>query len=215
MKVRIERLWEQAKCWAAGGRSRDTASDRSDTPDAAAVLNTLGWTIGADDVGDRVASVGLGDRRVRLIYGYRSFPDHCVFEASLSTSTDAFSKACRAIREDCEQYTPLLVADRAIVVRVAHRDDRHVGQAAEDAISWARGKDLDGALSRLIQMPTTSPGARPIWHLAALAVSGHAATLESYLSAFEAGDRLGFMPYITKGHVERALRHAVRPVDVL
>ena len=213
MKGWMERLWNRAKHWGAGGRSRAPVPDPTDLPDATPVLEALGWTVETDEVGDRMASLSLGDRRVRVIYGYRSFPGHDVFEASLSASTDPFSTGCRTIHEDENAYAPLLVADRGIAVRVAPDGDRHVRQAADDAVSWARGIDLDAALSRLVHIPTTSPGARPIWHLAALAVSGHTATLESYLSAFEAGDRLGFVPYITKGHVERALRHAVKSVD--
>lgn len=54
-------------------------------------------------------------------------------------------------------------------------------------------------------LPTDAPGARPIWHLAALALLGDVAKLKPYQASFEAGDRLGFVPYITKDYIDRAV----------
>ena len=45
----------------------------------------------------------------------------------------------------------------------------------------------------------------PMRHLAALALAGDVAKLKSYQASFEAGDRLGFVPYITKDYIDRAV----------
>ncbi|MGX7950382.1 DUF6990 domain-containing protein [Oleidesulfovibrio alaskensis] len=54
-------------------------------------------------------------------------------------------------------------------------------------------------------LPTAAPGTRPIWHLAALVLPSDAAKLKFYQASFEAGDRLGFVPYITKDYIDRAM----------
>ncbi|EEE35397.1 hypothetical protein RKLH11_4073 [Rhodobacteraceae bacterium KLH11] len=58
-------------------------------------------------------------------------------------------------------------------------------QASDEAIAWAQGQDLDMALQDYAALPTDAPGARPIWHLGALAVLGDAARLQSYQASFE------------------------------
>jgi hypothetical protein len=84
-------------------------------------------------------------------------------------------------------------------------DVRSLGEAA---ILWAVAEQAAGGLERLTQMPTTSVGAFPLRHLAALAVLGRRPQLQSYVAAFHAGDRMGFVPYITTEMVEAALSHA-------
>ena len=69
MKGWMERLWNRAKRWGAGGWSWTPEQDPTDLHDATPVLKALGWTVETDEVGDRMASLSLGDRRVRLIYG--------------------------------------------------------------------------------------------------------------------------------------------------
>lgn len=54
-------------------------------------------------------------------------------------------------------------------------------------------------------LPTDSKGARPLRHLAALAITGDIGRLAKYQRRFEQGDRLGFVPYITAEMLERAL----------
>ena len=54
-------------------------------------------------------------------------------------------------------------------------------------------------------MPTDAPGAQPLWHLGALAVLGDVKTLKAYQASFAADDRLGFVNYITKDYINRAL----------
>ena len=53
-------------------------------------------------------------------------------------------------------------------------------------------------------------GARPVWHLAALVVLGDLEKLKFYQASFEAGDRLGFVKYITKNYIDSAVASVVR-----
>lgn len=78
-------------------------------------------------------------------------------------------------------------------------------QASNEVIVWAQKQDLDRALQDHAALPTDAPGAQPIWHLAALAVLGELARLKSYQASFEARDRLGFVPYVTKDFIDRAM----------
>ncbi len=83
--------------------------------------------------------------------------------------------------------------------------EEHVRHASDEAIAWAEAQDLDKALRDYAALPTNVPGARPIWHLGALAVLGDVAKLKSYQASFEAGDRLGFVNYVTKDYIDRAV----------
>ena len=83
--------------------------------------------------------------------------------------------------------------------------EMHVRQASDEAIAWAQEQDLGKALRGHAALPTNAPGARPIWHLAALALLGGVAKLKSYQVSFEAGDRLGCVNYVTKDYIDRAV----------
>lgn len=49
------------------------------------------------------------------------------------------------------------------------------------------------------------PGAAGVWQLAALALLGRTAKLKSYQASFAAGNRIGFVNYITKDYIDRAV----------
>ena len=175
------------------------------TAEATVILKSLGWAISNDEVGDKVANFRLADRDVQIIYGIRRSIDHQDFRSTLSTSTEAFSEACRAITGDKNRYSPLVRARNGIRMQAPEILEQHVRQAADEAISWSQVQDLQEGLRELSALPTTALGARPIWHLAALSVRGDLPKISSYQAAFEAGDRLDFVPYITKDHIDRAM----------
>ncbi len=178
------------------------------TKDVTRILKSLGWSIRRDEVGDKVAQFALSDRIVDIIYGVRKAPDHQELESTLSLSTDAFSTACERIDPGYGSYAPLVCAWTGIHIRVPEVLEEHVRQASDEAITWAEQQDLDKALQEHAALPTDAPGARPIWHLAALALLGDVAKLKSYQASFETGNRLGFVNYITKGCIDRALAAA-------
>jgi hypothetical protein len=173
--------------------------------EATQILTALGWSVHIDEVGDKVAHFALSDRIVDIIYGIRKFSQNDQFEATLSASTSSFSVACMAIRGGGGSYTPLARAQKGLRVRASEILEEHVRQASEEAIAWAEAHDLDKALQDHAALPTSAPGARPVWHLAALALLGDVAKLRSYQSSFEAGDRLGFVNYVTKDYIDRAV----------
>jgi hypothetical protein len=168
-------------------------------------LQSLGWHVQTDEVGDKVAFFDLPDRVVDIIPNVRRHGDDQQFSTMKSLSTERFGAACRHIRNRGDTYTPLIRAMKNFRLIVPKILDEHVRQASEDAIAWAKDQDLDAGLQALAALPTTAPGARPVWHLGALAVLGDVARLKSYKASFEAGDRLGFVNYVTKDYIDRAV----------
>ncbi|WP_234836607.1 DUF6990 domain-containing protein [Sinorhizobium meliloti] len=176
-------------------------------------LKSLGWSIKADEVGDKRAKFSLLDRVVSIIYDLDRIRDQQKFGAMLSVSTEAFSKACSAIRGERPKFYPLITAWSGPDIRAPEILERHIRQASDEAIAWAQDQDLEQALRDHAALPTNAPGARPIWHLAALALLGEVTRLKSYQSSFEAGDRLGFVNYVTKDYINRAVSLAERATD--
>ncbi len=175
------------------------------TSEMTKVLKVLGWEAYTDDVGDKFTHFHLPDRTVQIIYGVRKFGGEQQLEAMRSLSTIAFSKACLEISGRGSSYTPLIRAWKGIRLKVPEVLEEHVRQASDEAIAWAEAQDLDKALRDHAALPTNAPGARPIWHLAALALLGDVAKLKSYQASFAAGDRLGFVNYVTKDYIDRAV----------
>lgn len=168
-------------------------------------LKSLGWSLSRDEVGDRLASYRLSDRTVDIIYGLKRLPDKQQLWVMRSTSTDAFSSACAKIDPGYGISAPLVTPWNNPDIRVPEILEEHVRQASDEAIAWAEAQDLDKALRDHAALPTNAPGARPIWHLAALALLGDVAKLKSYQASFEAGDRLHFVNYVTKDYIDRAV----------
>ena len=173
--------------------------------EATQALKALGWSIYTDEVGDKFAQYSLQDRIAQIIYFLNRIRDQQKFGASLVLTTDTFSNACLAIDPGYGKDAPIIRASKGIDIRAPEILERHVRQASDEAISWAQEQDLDKALRDHAALPTDAPGARPIWHLAALALLGDVAKLKSYQASFEAGDRLGFVPYIKKDFIDRAV----------
>ncbi len=175
------------------------------TKEVPRLLKTLGWRVYTDEVGDRVANYFMPDRIVDIIYGIRGQTGDRELVAMLSVSTEAFSHACSEICAEGARYSPLVRAWEGPARAAPVISEDHVRELSDEAISWAQEQDLDAGLRELAALPTDAPGARPVWHLAALAVMGHIDRLKSYQASFEAGDRLGFVPYITKDYIDRAV----------
>ena len=180
------------------------------TGDATRVLRTLGWSIHRDETGDKGATYALPDRIVRIVYGIRPLPQTAQFEAVFSLSTPAFSAACLTIDPEGSAYAPLVAASKGYRDRAPDIVEHHIRQASDAVLAWAEAQDLDQALRARADLPSSAPGAAPIWHLAALALRGDLDRLNRYQASFEAGDRLGFVPYITRDHIDRAVLLARR-----
>lgn len=175
--------------------------------DVTLTLTSLGWSISTDDVGDKFALYVLDDRIVQIIYGLDRIKGQQKFAAMLSMTTETFSKAASKISGDSSGF-PLVRSWSNIDIRAPEILNEHIRQASENAIAWAKEQDVDKALKEYALLPTDAPGARPIWHLAALALLGDVEKLKFYQASFEAGDRLGFVPYVTKDYIDRAVAFA-------
>ena len=168
-------------------------------------LKLYGWATSKDEVGDRLALCDLSDRTVNVIYGLRKLPNEQLLWVMRSTSTEAFTRACAEIDPGHGNSAPLVRPWNDPDVRAPEIFEEHVRQASDEAIAWAKEQDLNKALQEHAALATTAPGARPVWHLAALAVLGDVARLKSYQASFEAGNQLGFVNYITKDYIDRAV----------
>lgn len=168
-------------------------------------FKSMGWSLSRDEVGDRLAVYRLPDRTADIIYGLKRLSDRQQLWVMRSTSTDAFSSACAKIDPGYGISAPLVTPWNNPDIRAPEILNEHVRQASEEAIAWAEAQDLDKALRDHAALPTNAPGARPIWHLAALALLGDMAKLKSYQASFEAGDRLGFVNYVAKDYIDRAV----------
>jgi hypothetical protein len=142
---------------------------------------------------------------VDLVYVVRKYGQEQQLEVDITASTKAFSQACQAVDPGYGSCAPLIRSREGLSYQVPVVTDEHVRQASEQAIAWAQEQDLAKALLDHAALPTNAPGAKPIWHLAALAVLGDVAKLKCYQASFAGGDRLGFVPYVTKDYIDRAV----------
>jgi hypothetical protein len=171
-------------------------------------LDLVGWQIETDEAGDKVASFDLSDRKLRIIPDIRRIRGEQQLAVSPTLSTEAFSSMCAKIAANGTSYTPMIRAWKGTKIKVPEIQSEHVVQLSDEAIVWAKQQNLHKALLEHSNLPTNSPGARPIWHLAALAILGDVSKLRSYHSSFTAADRLDFVNYVTLEFIERALEQA-------
>ena len=168
-------------------------------------LEMLGWKTFKDEVGDQCAHFQLPDRIVQIIFGVDKIRNKQKFESTLSLTTAIFSNACSYVDPDYGDYATYIRAWDGIDIYASEILEEHIRQASDQAVRWAKAQDLEKALYEHAALPTDAPGVQPVWHLGALAVLGDVKTLKAYQISFAAGDRLGFVNYITKDYIDRAL----------
>lgn len=172
-------------------------------------LEEIGWRCRKDEVGDYFCLMDLGKVQVQIIpaIGKRSGHFRVSFMPSISTKT--FTEAVEFIFGEAGGFDPIIVSNDVPekIVDFSLDDAVRLSQAA---ISWANSQDIEQGLKLYRQLPTNSKGARPLRHLAALAIAGDIDRLTSYQHSFKQGDRLGFVPYITAEMLDRALLIARR-----
>lgn len=79
---------------------------------------------------------------------------------------------------------------------------------SNELLEWAKQQNVEEGLSIFCNYPTDAVGNMPLKHLGALAIAKDVNRLNYYLESFKAGNRLGFVPYITQDFIERALKIA-------
>ena len=177
------------------------------------ILQNIGWIVFIDEVGDEYTHFQLSDLKIQIIYSVKQYSSQQEFRANLSLTTDTFSTACLKIRRRGGQYSPLIRAFKGLSIEAPYILEGHVRQMSDEAINWAQEQDLNNAMQDHAALPTDAPGARPVWHLASLAILGEVERLKSYQTSFESGDRLGFVNYVTKEYIDRAVALAEGRTD--
>lgn len=180
--------------------------------DISLIFSELGWKVTKDEAGDYVFLYDNGFLLMQLIPLLKKKRGSFRFVSMESVSTREFVDAVGYIKGEIKDYVPILLRDSTIEgAYISIEDLRGV---SERLIEWAESQDIGKGLEAYKCLPTDSKGAMPLRHLAALAIGGGLDRLLSYQVSFEHGDRLGFVPYITKEMIDRAVflaREAVKP----
>ncbi len=169
----------------------------------------LGWKTGRDSVGDSTCLYMLDDRSLHAMPGLKKLPNRIILDASASVLTASFSKAESEIYGEKNSYAPIIVSkysDFVIEKPEITLDD--VRTLSDRMIAWAKAQDIEQGLEKFRNLPTGAKGSLPVCHLAALALAGDKARLQYYQTCFAQGNRLDFVPYITKDMIDRAVQIA-------
>jgi len=175
--------------------------------DIRATLKASGWSLSRDDTGTYSAMKDLDGRTVDAIPSLRRLARGQMLDFLVSVSTKEFSAFACSIFGEKTSHQPIVPGPDFEILRpdVTEADVRDLAQAILD---WAATADIAAGLEAYRNLPTSAPGARPVWHLAALALEGDVARLTAYQASFRTGDRLGFVPYIEQDMIDRAVAPA-------
>lgn len=121
-----------------------------------------------------------------------------------SVSSFAFSQAVDRIFNEKSGYEPIIGSNFA-PEKIASPSVDDIIRLSKETIAWAQDQDIEAGLQKYRELQTSSKGAMPLRHLAALAIHGEVERLSFYKESFINGDRLGFVPYITINMLEEAL----------
>ena len=175
--------------------------------EACAILQAQGWACGKDEVGDRFCIRCLGNIQVQIIPAIGKRRDHFRVSFMPSISSTEFSDAVAFIFWEGKVFSPVIVSNETPQKLETISAD-NVVELSDRALLWAQNQDIDAGLALYRSSPTDAKGARPLRHLAALAIAQDVDQLADYKKSFEKGERLGFVPYITIEMIERSLQIA-------
>ncbi len=174
------------------------------TRDVTPVLKALGWKAYTDEVGDKYTHYELSDRVVEIIYSVRRVLTIRIFERCFPCQRTLF-----------QSLTSALITKRGLTLLSSSLGKGWISALLKSSkIMSARRRrrrlhgrraGFGGGLQKHAALPTTAPGTGPVLHLAALAVLRDVTKLKSYQASWAAGDRLGFVPYVTKDYIDRAV----------
>jgi hypothetical protein len=172
--------------------------------DLAQAFAARGWSVS----GGSLAELRMGDRVLVSFLGKRSpvFP----FNLSGWITNDAICVAYTVIMHPTRRRAKSVPVVRSgrIDIEKAVASDEDVDRGCAALIDWASDADLNPGIAALLDKDANGSGIMPTYHLAALAATGGVEVLQGYADAFAAGDRLGFVPYITADHITAALAFA-------
>lgn len=166
----------------------------------------LGWSCGRDEVGDHYCLYHFDGGIISLIPRLKGISGDRRLLLNQSVSTVVFNKTVSYIGDEKETYWSIFqFPNNSLQYEKEKFTAKDIKLISKEMIDWGKTQDITSALKNLRKLPTDSPGSLPQQHLAALAIVGDIEKLKSYQSSFEAGDRLGFVPYITKDYIDRAV----------
>ncbi|WP_156759373.1 DUF6990 domain-containing protein [Microbacterium karelineae] len=178
-------------------------------PDVIETVRGLGWSVHRV-AGGPECRFTLLDRMLTITPRVRTGSVQTL-RLNPGVGTAAFDRAYDAVSGDRDRVTHPFLHDFGDTgtIRTDRLSEGDVRSACARILDWAAAQDLDQEVRRLSEAPTDSPGNLPVMHLAALALTGQLDRLREYAASFARGDRLGFVPYIDRGHLERAISHAM------
>lgn len=169
----------------------------------------LGWKTGKDSVGVNTCLYTFDDCNLHAMPVFRKLSNRIEFAADASVSTAPFSKAESEIYGEKNNHEPIIISNYSdFVIEKPEITSDDVRTLSDKMIAWAKAQNIELGLKKYRGLPTDAKGALPVRHLAALALHGDFKKLKHYQAAFEKGDRLDFVPYITLEMIERALNIA-------
>lgn len=167
-------------------------------------LRALGWKCRKDEVGDYFCRQEIGNLQLQIIPTVGKRPGYYRVSFMPSVSTNEFSAAVSFIFGEAKDYMPIIVSNN-MPEKIVDFSLNEITRLSQSAMTWASVQDIKKGLAAYRALPTDSKGNRPLCHLAALAIAGEVERLSGYQHSFQHGDKLGFVPYITAGMIDRAL----------
>jgi hypothetical protein len=175
------------------------------TNEVVETFRQLGWTPKLNV--DRYAEKDIGDRVVHVLFKLKNLGEYQKFDASHSVKSASFSAAVKEVEGGRSDYNDLLKVNFKDKVRFQEPKitPKHIEIACDAAFEWAKSVDINKRYEELCDIDPSTPGAAGVWHLAALGLMRRIDKLTSYQVRFEAGDNCGFVPFITKDYIDRAV----------
>lgn len=180
-------------------------------------LADWGWRIEKDEVGDKSAYLSLIDKEISIGWTlrglYRRATHKTTYKLTLtpSISTKEFSKIFNNIHNKPPFYN-----FRHILTNLQHYsleeleiNVEHLQRLTDEAVAWAKAQDIENILNKHASLPTDTFGSNPLKLLTSLVLLGDVKKLKYFKDSFEKGERLGFVPYITKDYINRAYSAAL------
>lgn len=181
------------------------------------MFQALGWHAYRAEGVTFAADFHLSDRFVSLLPQIVRLGDREVLQYSPSLYTKSLIDAYQFITDKKNQGPPLINFDfvrtppfDAMSIEAPEIMEAHIGQASEEAISWAIEQDIDKVLEDCAAWPPEFFGTIPVRHLAALSIQRDEQRLRYYQDRFAAGDNLGFWRKDFSDFIDRALIFAKR-----
>lgn len=189
------------------------------------LFKAQGWLSRKDEAGDLILSLPLTDRILTIIPTLRkNYVDKTytlmveTFSCMHYVTTERFSHTTTFIDPTDKGGYPIVSSvwePDAIKIQKESILVEDIINFIPTLVDWAYAADIEEGLKKYRELSTTSVGSRPFLHLSALACHGDVDILLKYQRCFEQGDRLGFVPYITKEMIDRAVEYAKQVDNVV